>query len=190
MDAMGRAKVQGVETRSQVRYIEYMSRLLHEQRTFFPRQVQPPHPVELRLRELRLCGMFQMPPPEELVVLVRGGARRRQVMHVSGVAASAFDLEGVVVQGDVLIEVYGRGNLSPSIDLALAVRRELEQPRRRSVVNKGEKRSTCLLYFFVHTSFLEGEQLQLLASTVDKGSKKKGLYNDSGSVELTFSAAT
>mmetsp|Transcript_82900 Transcript_82900/g.257802 ORF Transcript_82900/g.257802 Transcript_82900/m.257802 type:complete len:608 (+) Transcript_82900:74-1897(+) len=186
MDHQGRAKVQGVETPSQVRYVEYVERLLRQQGAFFPRAVQLPAPVDVRLRALALHGMFRPPAPSELVVAVHDVARRCPV-HFAPVCAGVCDLGGVAVQGDVRVSVFGRGALPAGAELIEACRLDAEASAaaQRNVV-AGEEPG-CLFYFLVHTSFLEGEKLWLRMPVIDKACKQRKLYRESGSVELSFS---
>uniref|UniRef100_A0A7S4QZI0 Phosphatidylinositol-3,4,5-trisphosphate 3-phosphatase n=1 Tax=Alexandrium monilatum TaxID=311494 RepID=A0A7S4QZI0_9DINO len=155
--AMGKARLQGVETRSQVRYVEYVCELLNSQNCTFPARVKPPPPVQLQLREFRLHEVFLPPVPQGLVAMVHDVGKRRTV-HVCPVTADSFDVVPAVVEGDILVEVHGRG---------------------------GERRAR-LLHFHFHTSFVSGDLLRLEVSAVDRGCKTPGLFNDKGFVELFF----
>jgi len=185
MQQVGTMKVQGVETPSQVRYLEYVERLLRQQVAFYPLDVQLPPVVELRLCRLTISNLFRKEVPSELTAVVHEVMQKRPVC-VCAFSAGSCDLEGAVIRGDVRISICTRGTLPAGVSVAEEVRQDLEGLpiiRRR----KAKKSKGCLFYFLFHTSFLEGDRIRLPTSLIDRACKKPKLYRNQGVVELSFS---
>jgi len=186
---LGRHKVQGVETPSQVRYVQYVDQLLRTQRRFYPQPVSLPTPVRLELLELRLGEPLGPAAPRELVAVVHDrNAGPRRAVHVSGVATSIFDMVRAVVAGDVLIEVYRRDDLPPGEDFAQHCWLAAEPGGAGDPAEtaRGTK-PAAILFFCFHTSFVDGSVLRLEESAIDRVSKSTSWKTSSGYIELSFS---
>lgn len=189
-DQSGTAKTQGVETPSQVRYVEYIDQHLRTLNTYAPNSLDPPEPVRLLLSKLEVVNAWQGPIPDDLVVAVHDQAQQF-VVHWSRGEGGIWRLPGVIVCGDTRISVFGRGDDPVGTDV-LEVRRgeaEASQANRDRRMLAGEEPG-CLFYFIFHTSFVEGKDLQLPMQMVDKAAKKKHgrvLYDLSGFIKLSFS---
>lgn len=188
-DQTGKAKTQGVETPSQMRYVEYIDRHLREEQAYTPHAVDPPEPVRLLLSKFEVKNAWKGPIPDDLLVAVHDMEQRR-VVHWARGAGGVWHLPEVGVLADTRISVFGRGDVPPEEDLLEVRRREAEKAHDTGKRVLAGKEHGCLFYFIFHTSFVEGNDLQLSMSMVDNAAKKKDgklLYDLSGIVKLSFS---
>eukprot|EP00927_Polykrikos_kofoidii_P072518 TRINITY_DN68622_c0_g1_i1.p1 TRINITY_DN68622_c0_g1~~TRINITY_DN68622_c0_g1_i1.p1 ORF type:complete len:559 (-),score=37.41 TRINITY_DN68622_c0_g1_i1:59-1687(-) len=178
-------KLQGVETPSQVRYVEYMWKHLQMTQSFFPSPLKPPVGVRIRLQKIRFRNVFReedrLRPCMEICVAVHDGQTMR-VVHWSGAAAASPDvelnLEGTTVQGDARISIFCRGKLSEN-DNFVAVRKhqrdESFKTRKRCVAGQEQG---ILFYFLFHTTFLEDNELVVPMHEVDNARKRGFVVGD------------
>lgn len=191
----GKVKVQGVETPSQVRYVEYIEKLLENQKAFFPASLELPMYGEIILLSLSVCDMFQpalAPNGDEMFIVVTDVSRRcalyfSQVCGTWGGRDASWNLGGTKVRGDIRISIVSRTKVKPDIDLEKVYRFGKYATTVAKPIEAG-KEAGCLFYFIFHTAFLcKSGELKLPVSAIDKAHKDPKLYKQDGSVVLRYS---
>lgn len=188
-DQTGKAKAQGVETPSQMRYIDYIDHHLKDQDAYEPHPIRPPEPKRLLLSKLEVRNAWKGPIPDDLLVAVHDMAERR-VVHWARGTCGVWHLPEVSVFADTRVSVFGRGDVPPEDDLLEVRRAEAQKSHDTGKRILAGKEHGCLFYFIFHTSFVEGSSLEMPMSMVDNAAKKKDgklLYDLSGIVKLSFS---
>jgi len=185
--------VQGVETPSQVRYVEYIARLLHDQEAHFPKFLTMPNDRSVNLKRLTLNKWFIEKAPDDLVVAVHDEAKRKivfwkRLQPTNDIDVQSCDLECLSVQGDIRISVFGRGKLAEGVDVLNTRKCEMEAAAAAGKRILAGNEPGCMFYFIFHTFFLVDETLKLEMSVVDKAWKKTNMYNSAGTIELMTSA--
>eukprot|EP00929_Paragymnodinium_shiwhaense_P097427 TRINITY_DN59108_c0_g1_i1.p1 TRINITY_DN59108_c0_g1~~TRINITY_DN59108_c0_g1_i1.p1 ORF type:complete len:558 (+),score=129.26 TRINITY_DN59108_c0_g1_i1:214-1887(+) len=186
-------KVQGVETPSQVRYIEYISRMLSDQGVSPPKNLLLPPPKEVKLLNFSLSNFF-LPgkEPEEAIVCVQDQGTRRFLVwsnSSSPAAASTWDLRQIRVSGDIRVSLFGRDGLPSGAELASVRRKEAEKREQQGEWPIAGKEKGCLFYVIFHTAFLgDSGKLTVPMSMVDKACKKTKLYNQDGQATISFAS--
>jgi len=170
------SKVQGVETPSQVRFIEYVDRMLRDQGAYRPVPVVLPPPRFVRLVSLTLHNVFRKPPPvDDVVVFVHDCENDFSALPSPKLEGRSwvFDLRHSV-EGDFRINVALRGAA------------EVGAAKWRGNTVRAGSEPGCLFYFVAHTAFLAEEEFMLPIFLVDKACKKPQRYSVMGRVVLRF----
>jgi len=196
-------KLCGVETPSQVRYVQQMARHLERTESYF----SSPEPVTfcstpaIRLQALDLeGGLIARPHKTKLLrVLVQCGGATTSGLVLETPSFSpttlSVSLQGVVVQGDVRISVFGDNGNGFSAHKAMT-----------SVPNAHQAKGLVLLFLF-HTAFMDmGDNVgkvpdessiatedkgryRVSVENLDKANRrvKKGVHLANSSVSLSYS---
>lgn len=180
-------QVQGVETPSQVRYVEYIHKLLAAQAVRIPQQVKPPPRVRISLLQLRAHDFFasSKKAPLQLAAAVHD-VKTRRVLYWSETDALTWQLDNFEVQGDVRISIFDRSDLPADANLATCRQKHMDAREAAGKRCLAGKEPGCCFYFLFHTSFLEGGELHIPMKKVDKAWKKPDKYNKAGQLELSF----
>jgi len=188
-DQKGKAKTQGVETPSQMRYVEYIGQLLRDQRAYAPRSMKLPTPKLVSLQRFELHGCWLEPLPADLVVAVHDMASRR-IVHWAEGKDGQWQLGDVSVCNDVRISIFGRGKDAQDANVLELRRSEADRAHAAGKRVLAGKEPGCLIYFIFHTFFLPDDgRLEVPMTMIDNASKKKDgkpAYDMSGKVSLSF----
>lgn len=197
-------KLQGVDTPSQRRYVGYVDAMLRSSCAYYPALVELPGNAEVRLRSVTLRGFFATPgrhTPDSLLAVVHEGGGLKRVLHASpgrrpppeqsdgdmfispADGDVCWDLEDIVVRGDTRMSFFDLAEIAEKDKLAPRVG---DQPDGRA---RAGKETGCLFYFLFHTSFLQGTELTIPMSMVDKAFKNPRRYAQTGVIELSFASA-
>lgn len=192
IDKSGFAKIQGVETPSQVRYVGYLAELLiddPQEPIRFPSQVRAPPTTHLMLARLMLNQMITHPKGKLVaaVHIARGGANIEQEKakwkivkwsdEVDAQESVSFDLAGVRVCSDIRISVFDANYYDQAVALDASGEHIL-----------AGKEPGCKFYFLFHTHFhREDTFFEVPTTEVDKAFKSPRKYNPEGSLTLHFS---
>ena len=188
-DLLMKGKLQGVETPSQVRFLQYLDSLLRTHGSYLggSEPLRAPAPRPLRLLEVRgerffaRSGWAKKPPPARLFCTVSSAGRVHSAAEVAevdeeGSFAFAFEAgEGpAVLSKELRVNVFDAGVTGSTADLKETA--------------KAGKEPGLLLFFWAHTAFLEGETL-LPLDVVDKACKnKQRWFRPEGCILLRTSA--
>jgi hypothetical protein len=188
-DLLMTGKLQGVETPSQVRFLQYLDSILRTKGSYLggSEPLRAPAPQPLRLLEIRgerffaQSGWSKKPPPRRLFCTVSSDGRVHSAAEVAevdeeGSFVLAFDSgeEPVVLCKEVRVNVFDAG-----VTGSLAGLKETA---------KAGKEPGLLFFFWAHTAFLEGET-SLPLDVVDKACKnKQRWFRPEGCILLRSSA--
>lgn len=180
-----KTKTQGVETPSQVRYLDYVEELLSEQRAYFPVTVHMPQVPQVRLDRLEADVFVRS--SKELVAAVHDVSTGQIICWKEKIQGceDAWDLD-VVCTGDLRISIFSRGKLPKHSDMD--VKRRFAECRGRRV--PAGKEPGCVCFFFCHTLFLNGGLLRVPVFEMDNATKKRKYFKEDTFVELSYSVET
>lgn len=109
-------ELQGVETPSQIRYLQYLDKLLRNQQAFLDRPPVLPPEVRVPLVAVRFEGVFKNCPESELLICVQEYSLGRY-LHVTywsepfRAEEGEVFLNGAEASGDVRISVFDKSLL-------------------------------------------------------------------------------
>ena len=109
-------KSQGVETVSQVPYLDYAEMLLADQQAYFPEQVLTSRPVVAKLLRFQAHGVFTQAPLLQDSVVALHDVSTQKILYWStaemdGWPSSCVWNLGVTASGDLRLSVFGREGL-------------------------------------------------------------------------------
>jgi len=206
-------QLQTVETPSQVRYVDHIEAMLHDQRAYCDVPVVQPPVSTLDIRRVVFNHFFGPRfQSRELVAAVHvavphrnGSGWHSKVHHWSerftpiGDGSASVDFSNLRVAGDIRFSVFvvkdllqARSNspdgLAFSGDLAETAevpRQALKTERKRMLAGR---EPGCCMYFFFHSTFVDHSSgcVAVPTSQVDKAWKNKRKFRSDGSVRLDF----
>lgn len=117
--ARGPVKLQGVDTPSQKRYVEYIGRVLEKYETFYPVVVPLVLEVELSLLSLKVVdAILEDQDPGQCCVVVQDAFTRQALIFSEfGTCAEPFEFGGITVRGDIRVVVVARDAFRGGVEL-------------------------------------------------------------------------
>jgi len=182
-----KTKLQGVETPSQVRYVEYIDDMLRTQDAYYPVDVKVGPAKLVRLHCISAHGLFRDRDdfPTNLMAIVHD-RKAQQIVYRSEDAGESWPLGDTQVSGDIRITIFDSSKFSsPSSEGDLS-----KSTVSTATSGIAGEEPGCLFYFMFHTSFLKDNILKIPKESIDnvrKNKKYKNLYTDDGFIQLEFS---